>query len=484
VKTSSEAKVSVHPAPAGEPLSDEYAVEVGGIAVPVYPCRVSAVPLNQIWPGYQRPLDQTEIAAFACCDCAGPVSVQVTPKREIKSVVIRPLSRDIKPATENGRISFRVSGPGPLTVEVNGRHNALHLFISPPEESAPSRDDPNVKYFGPGVHRPGRVEVKSNQTVYVAAGAVVYGCFHAEGASNIRILGRGIVDVSEFERGKGGGAVRLRDCSDIAIDGLVLRDPDGWTCTLQGCRHADIGNLKLVGLWRYNSDGIDLCNSQAIHVHDCFVRAFDDCIVLKGLMGRGRNARASFTDRPVKDILVERCVCWNDWGRALEIGAETSTPEIANAVFRDCDVIRADYIAMDIQHGHRANVHDIRFENIRVEADDFNLRPVMQKARDEKYPLNPKDDWRPYAMYIIIAPNSWSPDPLSGIVRNVLFKDISVTSKLFLPSRFQGLDPEHDVEGVTIENYRVNGKPCKSVEDAHLQLGKYVSDVHFVGSER
>jgi hypothetical protein len=193
-----------------------------------------------------------------------------------------------------------------------------------------------------------------------------------------------------------------------------------------------------VGLWRYNSDGIDLCNSQDIHVHDCFVRAFDDCIVLKGLMSRGRNARASFTDRPVKGILVERCVCWNDWGRALEIGAETSTPEIANVVFRDCDVIRADYIAMDIQHGHRANVHDIRFENIRVEADDFNLRPVMQKARDEKYPLNPKDDWRPYAMYIIIAPNSWSPDPLSGIVRNVLFKDISVTSKLFLPSHFQG----------------------------------------------
>jgi hypothetical protein len=237
VKTPSEAKVSVHPAPAGEPLSHEYAVQVGGVAVPVYPCRVSAVPLNQIWPGYQRPLGQTEIAAFACCDCAGPVSVQVTPKREIESVAIRPLSRNIKPSVENGRISFKVSGPGPLTVELNGRRNALHLFISPPEQAAPSPDDPNVKYFGPGVHRPGRVEVKSNQTVYVAAGAVVYGCFHAEGASNIRILGRGIVDVSEFERGKGGGAIRLRDCSDIAIDGLVLRDPDVWTCALQPCRH-------------------------------------------------------------------------------------------------------------------------------------------------------------------------------------------------------------------------------------------------------
>jgi hypothetical protein len=481
---SNEAKVSVQPAPAGEPVSDDYAVIVGGTALPVYPCRVSAEPLNQMWPGYQRPLDQTEMAAFAYCDCAGPVSVQVTPKREIQSVVIRPLSRNITPAIKDGHINFKVSGPGPLTVEVNGWHNALHLFISPPEVAAPSADDPNVRYFGPGVHHPGKIVLQSNQTVYVAAGAVVYGCIAAQQASNIKILGRGIVDVSEFERGKGGGAIRLRDCTDITIDGLVLRDPDVWCCTLQGCRQAEIGNLKLVGLWRYNSDGIDLCNSQDIHVHDCFVRAFDDCIVLKGLMGRGGNGRPSFTDRPVKGILVERCVCWNDWGRALEIGAETSTPEIADVIFRDCDVIRTDYIAMDIQHGHRAKVHDIRFENIRVEADDFNLRPVLQKAKDEKYVINPQDDWRPYVMYIIIEPNSWSPDPLHGTVRNVVFKDITVTSKLFLPTHFQGLDAEHDISGVTIENLVVNGKRCNNAEEAHLQTNAYVSDVKIVGGAK
>ena len=223
---SNEAKVSVQPAPAGEPVSDEYAVVVGGTALPVYPCRVSAAPINQMWPGYQRPLDQTEIAAFAYCDCAGPASVQVTPKVKIESVVIRPLSRNITPAIKDGRISFKVSGPGPLTVEVNGWHNALHLFISPPAAAAPSADDPNVRYFGPGVHHPGKIVLKSNETVYVAAGAVVYGCFAAQQASNIKILGRGIVDVSEFERGKGGGAIRLSDCTDITIDGLVLRDPD------------------------------------------------------------------------------------------------------------------------------------------------------------------------------------------------------------------------------------------------------------------
>ena len=62
-------------APAGEPLSEDYQLTVAGRKVPVYACRVSAVPFNQVWPGYQRPLDQTELAAFACWDMNGPVAV-------------------------------------------------------------------------------------------------------------------------------------------------------------------------------------------------------------------------------------------------------------------------------------------------------------------------------------------------------------------------------------------------------------------------
>jgi hypothetical protein len=47
--------------------------------------------------------------------------------------------------------------------------------------------------------------------------------------------------------------------------------------------------------------------------------------------------------------------------------------------FRDIDIIRTCHIAMDIQHGDRAAVHGIRFENIRVEVDDFNPRPTIQQ---------------------------------------------------------------------------------------------------------
>ena len=54
----------------------------------------------------------------------------------------------------------------------------------------------------------------------------------------------------------------------------------------------------------------------------------------------------------------------------MEIGAETCASEIADISFEDCDIIRTTHIAMDIQHGDRAAIRDIRFENLRVEVAD------------------------------------------------------------------------------------------------------------------
>ena len=313
------AHVTSWPAPAGEKMSESIVLLVEGQRIPVYECRVSAVPFNQVWPGYQRPLDQTEMAAFAYWEMDGAARVEVQARQLVQTVAVRPSSLGIKPTVDGNRIVFELPRPRPVVVEINGSHHALHLFASPPERDKPAENQHGVRYFGPGVHRPGKIMLQSGETVYIAGGAVVHGSIQAHGAANIRVLGRGIIDCSDFERGKGGGAIRLSDCRDIRIEGVVMRDPDVWCCTLLGCTDAEIANVKLIGLWRYNSDGIDLCNSQHVTVRDCFVRSFDDSLVLKGLKSR----RGSFDDRPVRDVRASGCVIWNDWGRAFEIGAET-----------------------------------------------------------------------------------------------------------------------------------------------------------------
>ena len=208
-------------APAGEKLFEDYTLRVNGQAVPVYVCRVSAMPFDQVWPGYQRPLDQTELAGFAYWGMSGPVQVEVTVKRPFHSVVVRPISRGIHPTVQGQRITFQLSRPGQFTVELDGPHHALHLFADPPEEEAPKAGDPNVLYFGPGVHRPGKIQLKSGQTVYVAGGAVVYAMIEGHGVSGVRILGRGIIDSSEFARGQGrrlNSPVRQFGCEDRRRD--------------------------------------------------------------------------------------------------------------------------------------------------------------------------------------------------------------------------------------------------------------------------
>ena len=47
-----------------EKKSTDYIVRCEGEDIPVYSCDVSAVPFNQVWSGYQRPIEQTEKTSF------------------------------------------------------------------------------------------------------------------------------------------------------------------------------------------------------------------------------------------------------------------------------------------------------------------------------------------------------------------------------------------------------------------------------------
>ena len=306
-------------------MSDSWELVVAGQTIPVYQCRVSAVPFNQVWPGYQRPLDQTETAAFAYWDMAGSARVEIRSRQPIRSVVVRPASLGITPTVDGNRIRFELPRPRPVVVEINGSHHALHLFATPPSAKSRRRAGREFVISAPACIGQARSCSKVERRSTSPGARSFTPASRRTGRLTSGCSG-GILDCSDFERGQGGGAIRLSDCRDIRIEGVVLRDPDVWCCTLLGCTGAEIVNVKLIGLWRYNSDGIDLCNSQGIIIRDCFVRSFDDSLVLKGL----KSQRGSFDDRPVRDVRASGCVIWNDWGRAFEIGAETCAPEISH----------------------------------------------------------------------------------------------------------------------------------------------------------
>lgn len=469
-----------------EKKSKEYNVSCDGKNIDVYSCDVSAVPFNQVWPGYQRPPEQTEESAFLMLSSNEEVTLNITPQKSFEKVVVRPLSKGITPKTEYGTVTVSFLGVGQYTVEFDDSHNILTVFINPEKEFNVDKESADVLYFGPGVHKfDDRITLSDNQTVFIDEGAVLYGAIEAVDKKNIKITGYGIIDNSYMERGdeingcaalapdtnkKLGNPIFLNRCENAHIEGVTIVNSSGWSIYLDGCTNVTVDNIKLIGQWRYNADGVDFCNCTNGVIRNSFLRTFDDCIVVKGFKLNN--------NLPVENILAENCVLWCDWGRNLEVGAETSAPYMKNITFRNCDIINGCHVMFDIQHGDKAKLSDVHFENIRIEYRARTDCPALQIAKDDKY-VNSDDAHMPVLFEFIAGTTMWSIDEKSGTLENVHVKEIKVITedeRLPMNPKIFVRDDGNKISGVFIENITVNGK-AQSSESLKLSVDSKTSNV-------
>ena len=433
----------------------DYRVTVDGQKIKCHRCRNSKMPFNTVWPGHQRPIEQTQVESFISFDMDSPADICIKLARRPNDIAIRPLSANAEYEVLADTVYFTIKKPGQYTFEVDGRHNILHIFANPKE----SFDAENATYkYEHGIYNVGKLRLNSNESVYIGADAVVYGEISSADSENIKIFGRGILDGSKYPRSTGDcdiggdGLINFARCRNVILDGIILRDSCMWTATSINCVGLDFNNVKLIGMWRYNSDGFDFVNSQNVHVSDCFLRTFDDSIVLKGLVGS--------ESMSLENYLVENCVVWCDWGGALEIGAETVADEYRNIVFRNCDIIRTDQGAMRIHSGDRAEIHDVLYENINVEYSKYDRKNIYQQTDDMVY--DPGDvpahdafikDW----MYCGV----WSDYNILGHVHNITYRNIRIIKDEEVPvpaAIFNGGDETHPIENITLENIYLNGE--------------------------
>lgn len=465
--------IKISPVPDFSYKSKDFKIVVNEMDLDVYKCRVSAMPFNRVWPGFQRPLDQTEMASFAYLAADEELEFKITPDKEFKEVVVRPLSKGVKVNVTEGEITFTIKERGQYTVEVDGHHNCLHLFINPIEEYVA---DENTIYFEPGIHFAGVIEMQDNQTIYVAEGAIVHCSINAKNKKNIAIKGHGIIDNSTFHRPTKSclgcfSSLVFTSCKNVEVSGVIFNDACVWTATFFNCDNVLVDNIKTIGMWRYNSDGFDFVNSANCIIRNSFLRNFDDVIVLKGLKG--------YDTRNVENIFVENCVLWCDWGRALEIGAETCADEYRNIIFRDCDIIHSSNMAMDIQNGDRANVHAVLFEDIRVEYSKYGMPEIYQHTDEMKYMWDGTPHV-PYLFYAHLYCGLWSKDNLLGSNRDIRLKNIQVFMDEGLPKPKIGLygaNEEHMTTDITIEDLYINGVKIEAYEDANIHANEFVENI-------
>ncbi len=472
-----------------------FLVSANGTDIPLHAARVSKMPFNRWWPGHQRPIDQTEIASFASFETDESVDFEITPSKSFEKVEIRPKSENIEPLIKDGKIYFTVKNSGQYTVELDGFHEALHLFINPKKPyEIPDKNSSDVIYFGEGIHDVGVIELESNQTLYIDENAVVYGRVHAIGKDNIRIIGRGILDQSkiqedpslEFDRSpyfnvhdeERPGALVLEYCTNVYIEGITIRDSIFLTVRLICCENILIDNVKIIGNWRYNSDGIDFVNSIDCECKNSFVRSFDDSLCLKGFFfyNQGDMFYNGKTYDELKNVKFTNCVIWNEWGHALEAGVDMCAKSIHDSGFYDCDVIHGTGVMLDVASFDYAEIYNITYDNIRIEYDDVHLKPMIQ-AKDEDVYENTDKDYLPTLLSSFVDYESCISQggKKRSHIHDITFKNIYVTANTMPKSEFFGFDSEHSVDNITIENLYLNGE--KVIEKDSFKIGEYVNNL-------
>lgn len=215
-------RVTIYPAPSNEILSKDYMLEVNGKKVDIYLAKIADVENRPSWT-----LDPQDVGgpySFSYFDFSGEVKIKITSlKKPLDKLVIRPLSASSVTKVDGNTVTFTINKPCKLSIEPDGRLEPLLIFANPLEINLPKKDDPNVIYFGPGIHKPENIKLSSNQTLYIAGGAIVKGGLEVSG-DNIKIRGRGILCGNDWKWRQGPGAmIGMRKATNVVIEDIILR---------------------------------------------------------------------------------------------------------------------------------------------------------------------------------------------------------------------------------------------------------------------
>lgn len=292
-----------------------------------------------------------------------------------RHIKISPLAKGIDYNYDIGRrvISFVIDSVGQYTIELTN-DRALHLFVN--DISSYTNPFLNAMVFQKGVHNHANdsrisanneVYLSSNQKVYIEAGAFVQARFVSNNTNNVEIVGPGYIDGSVFERNANTGKVTVpidfNYCSHAVLKDFAIIDPAGWCFNMYFNTNLTIDNCKVISS-RSNGDGISLQSCQYVNVSNCFVRSWDDSLVVKNYP-RWDNRSVEGTTR---HIVFDNCILWTDLAQSMEVGFETVGEVMESITFQNITVIHNFHKPVfSIHNGNNANIDGVYFKNITVE---------------------------------------------------------------------------------------------------------------------
>ena len=262
-----------------------------------------------------------------------------------------------------------------------------------------------VAYLPPGRYVSGPLWLKDNVELRLEAGATIVmspdkkdwpdgepALVNAKGAKHIAITGGGTFDGNaqweyrpvfqedpeikweqenarlagvEMKRYYRTGEVQkrlflLRDCEDVRLEGITIRNAPLWNVHLQDCNRVWIRGIHLYSdLERgVNSDGIDIVSSSNVLICDSVICTADDAICLKTF---AFDRRSTEPVRRTENITVSNCILTSS-SASMMIGTETHA-DIRHVLFSNIIVRNSNKVfGINVQDG--AEVSDVRFVNV------------------------------------------------------------------------------------------------------------------------
>jgi hypothetical protein len=372
---------------------------------------------------------------------------------------VKPSSRNIKVTTKGAEVSFQLTEPGQYTVERPGTANykdqVLFLFANKPETYKPDESDKNVIYLKKGLHHR-NIDLKNNQTLYLEAGAVLYGAINVWNAKNVKILGRGTVVycgpqseanwyAAELNNLKNWHSLTTHNTQGLLVSGVTFIGKSRvFTIRLHSTFDAVFDNIKVLGInpANVNGDGFDWQGGGRTKIINSLVRCADDCFAffpydpLEELpKGATPTAEQIARSRETKDVTIENCVLWSTIANIFRVGGGIGGLRTSDIRLRDCDIIhhgRGEWLAP------WSIICSVAPEKIEK---SIHSNYVLENLRFEE------------GLAFLGIQNE------DILFNNIIFKNISMTGNV-VPSLVKC-----EINGLSFENINVNGKLIHSKED-------------------
>jgi hypothetical protein len=277
----------------------------------------------------------------------------------------------------------------------------------------------------------------------------IWALIYAEKITGAGIEGRGFISGQgkPFKSGRTRPRmIYMRDCKNIRLHDITLRDSAFWTCHLAKCSDVMIHGITIDSWTNFNNDGIDVDSCQNVIISDCNLNTEDDCISLK----------AAWPGVPLKNVVIDNCMMKSTCG-AVKIGT-ASIGDFLNVSVTNCAVYDMDQPPLKLMSVDGGALENFTFSNITM---DNVAAPIFVRLGNRAYDFGLKDLKKPLPV---------------AKVRNILFNNIRATITKNQICRRRACKPEltmnmtgipgHPIEGVVIQNLHVTIPGVGTLDEA------------------